>query len=327
LVHNVNKRLEVWDITRLKPHPKQGKYFSVTPQVLQELAEDLKRNGQLQPVEAVPDGTLIAGHKRVAAAKLLGWREISVWVRDDLAQDPAAAERRLIEDNLNRGQLGPLATARCYRGLKELDRKRAGEALPDFVRKEMRDRIGQRLGVSGRTLDRYLRVLEGTPLEVQNAVEAGTLAVTVAEKVAGLKEPQRGEVARLIREGVEPKQAAAPFLSKKEARHKLPRDAKTAFVKSLERGLADLDGRVAQVRWVTPAEQETLERGQQLVARLLEQAKRQPKERPSVLELFGMAEEGETAAGEQAGDSLDDPESAPDKLAGPEGEEVTSKAS
>jgi ParB family chromosome partitioning protein len=327
LVQNIDKRIETWDITQLKPHPKQGKYFSATPQMLQELAEDLKRNGLLQPVEALPDGTLIAGHKRVAAAKLLGWTTITVWVRDDLAQDPAAAERRLIEDNLNRGQLGPLATARCYRGLKELDRKRAGEALPDFERKELRDRIGQRLGFSGRTLDRYLRVLEGTPLEVQNAVEAGTLAMTVAEKVAGLKGPQREEIARLIRKGVEPKQAAAQFLGKKEARHKLPRGAKTAFVKSVERGLADLEGRVAQVRWVTPAEQETLARGQQLVAQLLEQAKRQPEVQPSILELLGIAEEDETDAGEQAGDAPDDPGSSPDKLAGAEGEEVTSKAS
>ena len=44
--------------------------------------------------------------------------EIRCWVRDDLAKaGDAAFERRLIEDNFNRRQLGRLEIARAYRRL------------------------------------------------------------------------------------------------------------------------------------------------------------------------------------------------------------------
>jgi ParB family transcriptional regulator, chromosome partitioning protein len=263
-----NKRIEQWPLERLTPHPKQGLLFSNPPESeVKELAADLQRNGQLQPVEALPNGTTIAGHKRTAAAKRLGWTEITVWVREDLANDPAAAEKRLIQDNLNRRQLGPLALARCYKRLKELDNRHTG-VLSACARHDLRDQIGKRLGVSGRTLDRYLRVLDGTPAEVQAAVEAGALPVTLAEQVADLGKELRAEVAEEIREGGDPGKVVRRFLKKKDNRHKLPRDAKAAFIKSLQRGLADLDGRVEQVCWITPEEQETLRQGQELVKQL-----------------------------------------------------------
>ena len=117
-----DRKIERWAVDRLRPHPKQGQYFpDAPPHEVAELAADMEANGQLQPVEALPDGTIIAGHKRLAAARLLGWTELDVWVRDDLAADPAAAERRLIEDNLHRRQLGKLGLARCYRALKVLE--------------------------------------------------------------------------------------------------------------------------------------------------------------------------------------------------------------
>src|SRR5262249_15963926 len=133
------KRIEQWPIGRLSPHPKQGLIFSSPPESeVNELAEDIQRNGQLQPVEALPSGVTIAGHKRIAAAKRLGRTDITVWVREDLANDPAAVEKRFIEDNLHRRQLGPLTLARCYVRLKELDKKSPRTALLPDQRQDLR---------------------------------------------------------------------------------------------------------------------------------------------------------------------------------------------
>ena len=270
---NGHRHIEVWELTRLQPHPKQAALFpEPPPHEVKELADDIRRTGLLQPVEVLPDGTIIAGHKRVAAATLLGWTEITVWVRDDLAGDAAAAERRLIEDNLTRRQLGPLGLARCYKRLKELESRREGR-LFDFEYRELRDRIGRRLGVSGRTLDRHLRVL-GTPQEVQNAVEAGTLPITVAEKVAGLPEPMQARVARKIKAGADPEKAIKAVLPKATGRHRKALGAKGAFLRCLRHGLDDLEGRVEQLGWYSPEEVSVLERAWAVIRRMRQQAKK-----------------------------------------------------
>jgi ParB-like chromosome segregation protein Spo0J len=304
---NDTRKVKRWAVDRLRPHPKQGQYFAnPPPHEVEELAADMKANGQLQPVEALPDGTVIAGHKRLAAARLLGWPEIDVWVRADLAGDPAAAERRLIEDNLNRRQLGPLGLARCYQALKALASKGLGGRLMDYQQRDLRDRLAQRLGgVSGRTLDRYLRVLEHTPPEVQGAAEAGTLPLTVAEKVAGLSKQRRGQIAEELRAGGEPKEVVRRFLAAAPARTKNAIDAKDRLVKALTRGAADLDGRVEEVHSITDADEEALRGGERLIRRLQEWA--------GALRAAG-AEEVDPEAGEADGGPADP--SGPDNVAG-----------
>jgi ParB/RepB/Spo0J family partition protein len=268
---NGDKQILRWEIAKLQPHPRQAGLFRPPPEhEVAELADDMKRNGQLQPVEILPDGVLIAGHKRVAAATLLGWAEVDVWVRDDLANDPVAAERRLIEDNLYRRQLGPLEVARCYKRLKEMGRKTDYRWDLARERKDLRDVIGERLEVSGRNLDRWLRVLDHTPQEVQDAVAAGSLPITVAEKVAGLSEEHREQIAKAIREGGKPQEVVQAAVAKPDGRHKNARDAVGAFLKSLQRGLADLDGRVQDV-WISPRAMPTLQAGEALIKQLQEQ--------------------------------------------------------
>jgi ParB-like chromosome segregation protein Spo0J len=83
---NDNRKVERWAVDRLRPHPKQGQYFPDAPvHELEELAADMKANGQLQAVEILADGVIVCGHRRVAAARLLGWAAVDVWVRHDLA--------------------------------------------------------------------------------------------------------------------------------------------------------------------------------------------------------------------------------------------------
>ena len=112
-----------WKISRLKKHPKQDEMFGdISEEERRALADDMERNGQRQPVEIRPDGTIIAGHQRVLAATLLGWTEIDVIVRFDLEEKgDAAVEAHFLGDNLYRRQLSPLNRARCIRRLMEIE--------------------------------------------------------------------------------------------------------------------------------------------------------------------------------------------------------------
>ena len=174
-----------WPIANLKKHPKQADMFAdPTEHEVKELAESMKA-GLDHPIEILPDGTIICGHRRTAAARLLGWTTIPAIVRNDLANNPVAAETRLIEENLNRRQMTPMQIARCYAALKKLAGQRARVGLDQVERRDVRDSIGESLGLSGRQLDRYLLLIEHCPVEVQQAVDRGDLGIVAANFVAG----------------------------------------------------------------------------------------------------------------------------------------------
>lgn len=206
----VHKRL-----SELHSHPRQRDMFTDLPNAdLRQLAEEMEREGLLEPVEILPDGMIVSGHQRVRAAKLLGWRKIRCWVRPDLAEaGPAAVERRFIEANFHRRQLGPLDKARCYQRLKELERNGRGNGKATG---DLRDYLAGQFGLSGRSLDRWERLL-GTPIEVQEAVSAKKLSLVVGGKVADLPKRVQQQIASEISDGVEPKKAVAAHLSKATA--------------------------------------------------------------------------------------------------------------
>src|SRR5262249_53696797 len=161
-----------------------------------------------------------------------------------------------------------LEMARCYKRLKELEKKNRSGRLLDCELKDLRDKIGKRLGVSGRTLDRYLRVLN-TPQEVQDAVTANKLAVTVAGKVAGLRKVEQEQIAREIREGGDPGKVIKRVLGEAAPRVKNIHDEKDALLRAMKRGVAVLNGKVTQLRWVTDNDVTVLRDCQELIEKLL----------------------------------------------------------
>jgi len=90
-------------ITWLKPDEKQArKHFDEGD--LLSLGNSMKALGQLQPVGAKPDGTLLWGERRYRAAQLVGLKELQVIVTDRQLSD---TEIRLIQltENMHRADL------------------------------------------------------------------------------------------------------------------------------------------------------------------------------------------------------------------------------
>jgi ParB-like chromosome segregation protein Spo0J len=278
MLNNANaKRLEKWKLADLKPHPRQGDLFHDAQHDPgdKDLADDMRANGLQCPVEILPDGTILCGHRRTRVAQALGWDEVEAWVRDDLAGRPEAAELRLIEDNLNRRHLGPLELARCYRLQKELARQLARQ-LPRHLRRpcqsgDFRDLVAQKLGVSGRNLDRYLRVLDAPPA-VQRAVEGKELSIQEGGAVAVMPKEVQQEVARRIEAGERAKGVVRALLPEKAATHRKASTARRAFARALEAGLNDLKGRVGQVTSIGASEAELYRAAIGMLNTILERA-------------------------------------------------------
>ena len=186
----------------LKLHPAHALFPELPEHEFQALAADIDANGLLDPVEILPDGTLLAGRERRRAVRLLGGKTIACWLRKDLAEaGPDAIERRVIESNLDRRQLSRLDQARCFRRLRELAR---GELGARKVQGDLRDFLAKRFGMSGRNMVRYEHVLD-TPIEVQTAVESERLKLVDGEKVAGLPADDQERIAEALRRGQDPR--------------------------------------------------------------------------------------------------------------------------
>ncbi|MFO0877883.1 MAG: ParB/RepB/Spo0J family partition protein [Gemmataceae bacterium] len=212
-------------LSQLQDHPQQSDLVGdVSEQELAELAESMRKLGLQNPIHILPNGTIVAGHQRVRAARSLGWVEIDVVVRFDLEEaGEVAIQRFLVEDNLHRRQMDPLTIARTFRRLKELEKKVPHNELRLIDRLDIRDRLARKLGggISGRTLDRYEKVLE-TPRAVQNAVSQGQLPMVKALAIAKLPAEQQQAIAASIQQGTPAKEAVNAILQGANSNRRVP---------------------------------------------------------------------------------------------------------
>jgi ParB family chromosome partitioning protein len=117
--HGDARDISELELSALAPNPHQPRRdFSEAS--LSELADSIRQKGVLQPVlvEAAEDGsyTIIAGERRVRAAKMAGLRRIPVIVRKFSAQE--RLEIALIE-NIQREDLTPIEEAQAYKKLMD----------------------------------------------------------------------------------------------------------------------------------------------------------------------------------------------------------------
>ena len=149
---------------------------------VEELAESMRDYGLLQAVLVRPieNGyALIAGHRRLAAARLLGWSEIPAAVRGVRSDDDAFL--LTLTENLQRDDLTPREESRA---LEILVRERGWSTR----------QIASAVKRSPAFISKRLRVFEDDVLAP--LVLRGSLAVSVAEEVLPLPAAERSRLAR-----------------------------------------------------------------------------------------------------------------------------------
>lgn len=147
---------------------------TVAPESVRELAASLAESGMLCPILVRPNGVIVAGHRRHAAATLLGWEWVPVVVTMEL--DEQAVLVAMAAENLQREDLSPLAEARAYEQLR-----RAGLSVGDIVR---------RLGVGRKRIDASLHLLELDP-ETAALADRGDLPLGAIALLARVTDPVR----------------------------------------------------------------------------------------------------------------------------------------
>jgi ParB family chromosome partitioning protein len=158
------------DVTAIRPNPAQPRqHFDQA--ALEELATSIREHGVLQPliVSRTLEGyTLIAGERRLRAAKLAGHSTVPVIVKEALPRDALALA---LVENLQRADLSPLEEAAAYRELID------AHGLTQ-------EQVAGRVGRSRASVTNRLRLL-GLPLRAAELLAEGAISEGHARALLG----------------------------------------------------------------------------------------------------------------------------------------------
>jgi len=93
------EKIEMWDVDDLEPYARNARTHP--EEQIEQIMGSMKRFGFTIPMLVVEDGTIIAGHGRLEAAKRLGYSEVPVMVArgwtEEMARAYTIADNRLAE--------------------------------------------------------------------------------------------------------------------------------------------------------------------------------------------------------------------------------------
>jgi hypothetical protein len=188
-----------------------------------------------------------------------------VVVRHDLAEKgEAAVEQELIADNVNRRQLDKLEAARAYKALIKLQKTFPIKERRKYQCGRLRNVIGSRLGLNGRTLERYVSLLN-TPQAVQEAFQKDKLPLLLAEQVARLAPDIQQQIASQIEAGADPKEVVTKYLPKRKKQPVRARKALDTLVRGLAASIEQMQGKVCNLSRVDSGNMDILIKGRLLI--------------------------------------------------------------
>lgn len=181
LVQNTPTASENIPIELIDSNPYQPR-GSVTDDTVTELAESLRKSGLLQPVvvrRKADRYEVIAGERRLRAARLAGFRAVPAVVRNVTDRDMLGLA---LVENLQREDLSPIERARAFKRLQD-----------EFGMSH--DEIASAVGKSRPAVTNTLRLLELSE-EIQELVSRGTLSEGHARALVGLSPEEQMELTR-----------------------------------------------------------------------------------------------------------------------------------
>lgn len=167
-----------------------------------QLIESIKENGVITPiiVRPKPKGRyeMISGHRRLQACRHLGHMTIRGQV---LELDKNAATVMMVDSNLARSNILPSEKAFAYKmrldAMKKQGKRTDLTSRPLDTKSRADERLGDQVGESGRTIQRYIRLTNLIPLLLQ-MVDEGKIAMRPAVEISYLPEKLQNKLADCI---------------------------------------------------------------------------------------------------------------------------------
>lgn len=219
---------------------------------MDQLVASIRENGILMPLilRATDDSDtydLIAGHRRLFAAKLAGLTEVPADIREMTDEE---ADIIMVDTNLNREHISFSEKAFAYKMKYEAIKKKVGrnwdeqsnDALGTPLKRSA-EQIAEEMGVSPRTINNYLRLTELVPylldmvdkkeLTIKSGVQLSYLEKYVQDNICDFLQREQvvidEEQAKIIREafeGVEQIELAEIYQALAKQSDSIPRQPK-----------------------------------------------------------------------------------------------------
>ena len=187
-----------------KLFPFEGHPFKVQDNEEMEcLAESIQQNGVLSPIivrpkENTPDEyEIISGHRRVMASRKAGITEIPAFIVP-LDRDEAAIA--VVDSNLHREHILPSEKAFAYKLKLEAMKHQgwrndltSGQIVPKSDNNRSTAKIGEDMGESYKTVQRYIRLTYLIP-EFLEQMDEGRIAFSVGVELSYLNEQTQYDV-------------------------------------------------------------------------------------------------------------------------------------
>jgi ParB family chromosome partitioning protein len=173
------KKIEEAEIFKIIFNPHQPRK-DFDEEKLKELSESIKKNGIIQPIIVTKRGDqleIIAGERRLRAAKLAGLSKVPVIIRE--ASEQQKLELAIIE-NIQRHDLNPIEEANSYLKLSK-----------EFGLSQ--EEVAQRVGKSRSAVANKLRLLQ-LPAEIQRALQEEKITEGHAKAILAISDPEKQRV-------------------------------------------------------------------------------------------------------------------------------------
>ena len=211
IAKEVTEEIEISKIHAFNNHP----FKVLDDDKMTELVKSISVNGVLTPVLIRPDGSggyeMISGHRRMHAAKLAGLKKIPSVIKEMSDDDAVIA---MVDSNVQREEILPSERAFSFKMKMEAlkrqgsrsDLSTSGLEVPKL--KEIdegksedraRNKIGADAGMSGRQVQRYLRLTELVP-EVLDLVDRKKIGVNLAVDIAGFDKELQGWIYEYVKD-------------------------------------------------------------------------------------------------------------------------------
>jgi ParB family chromosome partitioning protein len=227
--------IKIAEINRNRFQPRKA----LDQEKLNELAESIKENGLIQPIivakNAENEYELIAGERRLEAAKLAGLTEIDVHIRE------VTDKQRLvlaIVENIQREDLSPMEEARAYEQLTE-----------DFELTHLD--ISKIVGKDRATITNALRLLK-LPESVQSLLESKQISAGHARAILSIDEGSQEKFANeIVAKQYSVRQAeeeATKYGTPREGKPKPTRVYERAYLKEITTKLKENIGSFVKIK-------------------------------------------------------------------------------
>jgi ParB family chromosome partitioning protein len=188
-------------------HPFRNHPFKVLDDDrMKDLVQSIQDNGILNPVLVRPDEQdgfeMISGHRRMHAAKLAGLTTVPAIIKE-MTDDEAVIA--MVDSNMQREEILPserafslkmkmdamrrqgkrtdLSQDAASESMKRMTEKTSGTEFQKLEDSWSREEVGQQAGISGRQVQKYLRLTELTE-DLLNLVDQKKLSIVLAVEIS-----------------------------------------------------------------------------------------------------------------------------------------------